>query len=1552
MGQLDVIIPVLNEEGNVAQLVKRLHSALTRANLRHTLIFVDDHSQDGTVPALKRLSKTYPIVIHSKAGRRGKAYSIIEGAALAKSEYVAMIDGDLQYPPEALPQMYQQAIANGHSVVVANRHYAGVSWLRRFISHSQRLVFSRFLLGFNCDVQSGLKVFRRDLAYHLSGLQLDAWALDMPLLHAAVGLGGTIGTIDIEFASRVQGKSKVNLVKTSWQIGTQAVKLRFSPARIYHLPPASPGSPVGAGIIHRKQKFITHSQLPQDQSAISTLVGWQKVALFSVLAIFAVSLALSLHTALVAFIGILSVLYFADTVFNLFLVLKSLSFPPELNYTDAQIQDLADSKLPTYSILCPLYREAKVLPAFVQSISQLDWPKEKLDVMLLLEENDTETISAAKNLHLPSYFRIVVVPHSQPKTKPKACNYGLAFVRGEYVVIYDAEDKPDPLQLKKAYLAFQNSPSQVVCLQAKLNYYNPSHNLLTRLFTAEYSLWFDITLPGLQSINTSIPLGGTSNHFRTAVLKELHGWDAFNVTEDCDLGARLFKHGYKTAIIDSVTLEEANSNVGNWLRQRSRWIKGYIQTYLVHNRHPRQFFKQHGIHALIFQLVVGGKIAFMVINPILWATTISYFALYKYVGPAIESLYPPLIFYMAAFSLIFGNFLFMYYYMLGSAKRGHWEIVKYVYLIPFYWLLVSIASLKAWYQLIVNPHYWEKTHHGLHLASKSKFSLPKIQLPQVALPRLPSFPKSLAGGGVLVFSAAAINLSNLLYNVYLPRHISVEQLGVVGLLSSLAYFVQVPLGALSQSVTHQSANFFGKFQVPAKSFWSFVRGRVFVFSAAFALLWIVALPLLAQVFRLNSPLPLLMFTPVLVLAALSAVDGGFLRGSLRFAVIAIMGISDAVSKFALVALFVHLHRLDLLYLSFPLSSLFSLGLGWLVASRYSQNAVAQPAVFPFKFFTTSLFTGISSISFLALDVILAKIFLSPVQAGQYTLLSLAGKMVYFAGSLFSQFILPVISFKDGRGHNTRQPFLKLLLASGSACFIGFLAIGAFGKVVLPFIFGSRALPLVPYLPWYAGAMVLLSLSSAVVNYHQAKKQYSLSLVSVFFSLFMPIGMFLYHQDIASLVAVFVAVAAGQLVSVLFFHFYPPSKPLIYNWPLHDLLEVFSPKAPRPSAAKLRILIFNWRDTRHVWAGGAEVYIHELAKRWVASGNEVAIFCGSDGYQSRNDEIDGVKIIRRGGTYLVYVWAFLYYIFRFRGRYDFVIDCENGIPFFTPLFVRVPKVLLIHHVHQNVFREHLGFPLSQIGVFLETKLMPFVYRNQHIITVSDSSKKDILGLGFSSPGRISIINPGIDLGKFAMPLPKTGYPSFVYLGRIRPYKNIDIAIKAFARVAQDYPKAKLYIAGAGENLPSLIKLASSLGLRRQVHFLGKVSEITKVRLLTRSWAMLQPSSFEGWGITVIEANACGTPVIASDVIGLRDSVLDSRTGILVPQKNVLALSAAMASIIQIPDYRHRLSSSAISWAKTFDWEINSRNFYDIIQSLLATASPKFPFLPQPAAASAN
>lgn len=415
-------------------------------------------------------------------------------------------------------------------------------------------------------------------------------------------------------------------------------------------------------------------------------------------------------------------------IFNLYIIYQSIHKQIEVKISE---EEIAQTKInwPKYTVLCPLYHEWKIVPQFINAMKGIDYPKNKLQVILLLEEDDKETIQYVNSYRLPKYFTVSIVPHSLPKTKPKACNYGLKDTNGEYLVIYDAEDIPDPLQLKKAVIAFNKLDKKVVCLQAKLNFYNPHQNILTKLFAAEYSLWFDIILGGLSLIKAPIPLGGTSNHIKTESIKQISGWDAFNVTEDCDLGIRLHKHGYQTAILDSQTYEEANSKLQNWLNQRSRWVKGYIQTLLVHSRKFKTKPKVKSENTHLFYLVIGFKVFFLFCNPILWFITAIYFLCKPLVGNMIESFYPNYILYPSVICLVAGNFLYFYYFIFGCFKRKYYSLIKYMFLVPFYWLAMSVAAWKALIQLIVQPHYWAKTLHGLHLDQRSFDYKTLIDLP-------------------------------------------------------------------------------------------------------------------------------------------------------------------------------------------------------------------------------------------------------------------------------------------------------------------------------------------------------------------------------------------------------------------------------------------------------------------------------------------------------------------------------------------------------------------------------------------------------------------------------------------------------------------------------------------------------------------------------------------------------------------------------------------------------------------------------------------------------
>lgn len=455
---------------------------------------------------------------------------------------------------------------------------------------------------------------------------------------------------------------------------------------------------------------------PLVHTARITATGPQKVTIFALATLLALALGsyvVGIRWPLLILLAVVTILYVADLVFCVYLISGSTL----RRNRGRQHWSAEPDTWPAYTVLCPLYREKAVLRQFITAMDKLDYPADRLQVLLLLEADDTETTSFVRGVDLPANFEVIVLPDGRPKTKPRACNYGLVRARGEYVVIFDAEDIPEPGQLKKAASAFADLPSRVACLQAPLNFYNPRQNLLTRLFAAEYSLWFDLMLVGLQRLGGPIPLGGTSNHFRSAVLRGLGGWDPYNVTEDADLGVRLYKQGFRTEMLDSVTHEEATSQLPNWIRQRSRWIKGYLQTLLVHTRGGWELGRTRDPHFITFLLIVGGKALVNYVNPVMWALTISYFAFRHSIGPGIESLYPRPVAYAAVASLLLGNLIFVYAFLLGSAWRGDYDLIKYGLLAPFYWLLMSVAAWKALLQLVRAPHYWEKTEHGLHLES-------------------------------------------------------------------------------------------------------------------------------------------------------------------------------------------------------------------------------------------------------------------------------------------------------------------------------------------------------------------------------------------------------------------------------------------------------------------------------------------------------------------------------------------------------------------------------------------------------------------------------------------------------------------------------------------------------------------------------------------------------------------------------------------------------------------------------------------------------------------
>jgi cellulose synthase/poly-beta-1,6-N-acetylglucosamine synthase-like glycosyltransferase len=478
----------------------------------------------------------------------------------------------------------------------------------------------------------------------------------------------------------------------------------------------------------RKDLNSSFATIAVEYSAITTLTRGQLLALTLLLSVVVAGLYLVGPLTLTLLLGGVTLAYLVNLILTAAMAASVIGQAPEEHVSSDILRQLDRVAWPQYTVLCPLYGEAAVVPQFVAAMQALDYPPDKLQVLFLTECDDDATREAIRGLDLPSHFEIVTVPEGRPRTKPRACNYGLLLAKGSFVVIYDAEDIPDPLQLKKAVLAFANHDATLACVQAKLAFYNTGQNVLTRWFAIEYALWFGMILPGLQKARFSLPLGGTSNHFRTDILRRLGGWDVFNVTEDCDLGLRLAEHHLYTTILDSTTLEEANSNVRNWIRQRSRWIKGYMQTYLVHLRRPSNYISRGRVRELVSLFaIIGSAPATFLVNPVMWALLGLYIAKRQTLAPDFHILYVAPIFYPAVICLVAGNFLYLYLCLVACAKNEQYGLLPWVLTLPAYWALMCVAAGMALFQLCVNPHHWEKTHHGLHLPREAAENEPALE---------------------------------------------------------------------------------------------------------------------------------------------------------------------------------------------------------------------------------------------------------------------------------------------------------------------------------------------------------------------------------------------------------------------------------------------------------------------------------------------------------------------------------------------------------------------------------------------------------------------------------------------------------------------------------------------------------------------------------------------------------------------------------------------------------------------------------------------------------
>lgn len=365
--------------------------------------------------------------------------------------------------------------------------------------------------------------------------------------------------------------------------------------------------------------------------------------------------------------------------------------------------------LPVVSVMVALYREAEIAGRLVRRLEALDYPRDRLDILLVVEQDDAVTRHALSATRLPPWMRIVVVPHGMLKTKPRALNHALHLCRGSIVGIYDAEDAPAANQITRVVHRFACSGQDVVCLQGVLDFYNPRTNWLARCFAMEYAAWFRALLPGMARLGFAVPLGGTTLFFRRDALEQLGGWDAHNVTEDADLGMRLARYGYRTELIDSVTMEEANCHVQPWIRQRSRWLKGYMITYCVHMRDPALLLRQLGAWKFIgFQVFFLTTLSQFLLAPLLWSFWLVPFG----ISHPVNAMAPGAALVLAGL-FVWSEVTVYVVTVLALRRAKHRFNLLWPLMLHFYFPLGALAGYRALWELVSRPFYWHKTAHGL-----------------------------------------------------------------------------------------------------------------------------------------------------------------------------------------------------------------------------------------------------------------------------------------------------------------------------------------------------------------------------------------------------------------------------------------------------------------------------------------------------------------------------------------------------------------------------------------------------------------------------------------------------------------------------------------------------------------------------------------------------------------------------------------------------------------------------------------------------------------------
>ena len=458
------------------------------------------------------------------------------------------------------------------------------------------------------------------------------------------------------------------------------------------------------------------TRVPAAQSCRTWNVGGHSRKLWALLVFAFCALALALSPNWTVTI----VLMWAFITLMLSTVLKFAAFWSQVAHNLPEqpppfTQQAAPFRLPKVSILVPLLKEKEIAGALIKRLSRLTYPKSLLNIVLVLEESDQVTRATIARTELPPWMTVIQVPQGNGlTTKPRALNYALDFCQGSIIGVWDAEDAPEPDQIERVVRRFQTAPENVACLQGILDYYNSRANWISRCFTIEYATWWRMILPGVARLGLVIPLGGTTLFFRRDILEKLQGWDAHNVTEDADLGIRLARHGYVTELLPTVTYEEANCRAWPWVRQRSRWLKGFLVTWCVHMRHPRHMLRDLGWKRFLgVQTLLLATFSQFACAPLLWSFWLTLFGI---THPVQTTLGAPAMWSIAGLCAL-AEIVNLSIAMVAVSGPKHRHLLGWVLTTPLYFPMGALAAYKGLHEFVVSPYFWDKTEHGVTPAS-------------------------------------------------------------------------------------------------------------------------------------------------------------------------------------------------------------------------------------------------------------------------------------------------------------------------------------------------------------------------------------------------------------------------------------------------------------------------------------------------------------------------------------------------------------------------------------------------------------------------------------------------------------------------------------------------------------------------------------------------------------------------------------------------------------------------------------------------------------------